>query len=292
MVKEGLACFNNNRFKQNYKSHELNIYLKYYFCSKIEEEFGNISMIRQRFIGKQDELIQILFKKLEKLRYSLDIVSLIKQTQINIQEDLLEKVLNDRDYIDRIILLVIEQIISERVSPELEIYIEPVNILDIDPEFNTRVNHGVIFDLFINFTNELFPLMIDAFVSDQSGYGRQVINVIGVHYNWLDNNFEACRIIHYNHLTEEFMEMSLIEPIPIHTLHYLCITKDNHKKVSERAKRFDIFEINPYESLEFVNNKIRMLRILERNNIKTPKGLLVSVNKQISDISQITFNFI
>ncbi len=72
----------------------------------------------------------------------------------------------------RVLMLAVDAVQSERLCPELLLSPSPISLPD-------RPIHALIFSAFPHITNELYPLMVDAYVA------RSECDVIGIHEQWL-----------------------------------------------------------------------------------------------------------
>lgn len=183
-------------------------------------------------------------------------------------------------------MLALEETTSRRVGPELQIAPAKVNPKEAGEVLADRQNFAVMFGDFMNFTNELFGMVQDAYSYGMVKNGGQALNVIGVHKDWLTEDGKARRIMVYNHGTGEFREMELEEPVTIARALTLYASKKDHEDISAELKSRNIEEVNPYEASSAADNKSRCAEIFDSARIATPVTHLI---KQGEDIGSKVF---
>ena len=259
---------------------ELSVLLKYFIVVRIEQESGAVQDLRPNLRGDNARLYRTaLARRIGRIIDGFDapfFTKLISHPQINIANELAGRLLSAQNqaalrlYLERIAQLALEQVRSERCAPEL--MVAPIDELgknQVAQQLPGTHTHAVIFAEFMNFTDELFPLILDAYVHDQEEYGRVTINVVGAHVDWLTAEGKATRIIYYQHSEDVLREVPLIEPLELDSVQFLCLGRgqeqSTHKGLSERFR--DKTQVNPYTISRIADDKFQTYSLLSRGGI-------------------------
>jgi hypothetical protein len=196
-------------------------------------------------------------------------------SRFRVSSGLLGTLREDKIYTRRIAQLAVEQFTSERLAPELRIAAELSSPDDIDAALPGTVNFVVLFDTFTNFTNELYPLIIDALESDAAARGKPVINVLGVQADWWNDNGEIFRAIFLQQRDHTLMESGLEKPLRPGVALFLCMDRVRHRELSQKANSLGICEINPWEpAARIADDKFECFRRWSAAGVPTPPAIL------------------
>ncbi|MFB3784967.1 MAG: hypothetical protein ACE15F_01220 [bacterium] len=170
---------------------------------------------------------------------------------------------------------VIEAIYGEPLSPLLLILPEPSGaIRPRDNPFAGPV-HAVCVEYLPNFANELYPLLVDAYIDDLSRPDSSRTPVAGVHVSWLDDKLRARRAIYYRPDENELIETSLVPPVEIESVHFLAVSPSCHQLYSERFTRRGIPPLNPYAASMRADDKYGCFLEWRKNGVPTPEAVLI-----------------
>lgn len=276
---------------------ELSVLLKYFILGRIEQESGAVHELRADLRGENAQLfLTALARRIGRIVDEFDgrfFTDLISHPQVDIPRGWPGRLLSEQNqaarrfYLQRIAQLALEQIRGERCAPELRV--EPLDTLggaQLTQRLPGTHTHAVIFGEFSNFTNELFPLILDAYVHDQEKHGRITINVVGVHIDWLTAEGEATRVIYYEHAEDVLREVSLAKPLDLASVQFLCLGRDHehalHQALSEKFR--DKALVNPYPASATADDKFRTYSLLVRSGIPTPRTCLIRKDDPLESI--------
>ncbi len=262
---------------QNFARNDLSVILKHLLVAKFEETLGPIDDLRRGYrLNPQETGAKLAAIAAGTFRFPDELANRIVESAgpIALVPSDVASLLAGRDYTNRVIQLALEEVSSERLSPELKVSptasrYDALTAVD-------RYNYAVVFEQVTNFTNEFYPLVIDAYVHDLGVQGKPVLNVIGVHTTWLTECGRARRAILYDHDSGELIETGLEHEVPVHFVHVLCAGQEAHAIVSETCTRNSIPEANPYDAASLADDKMRSYELWKERGVPTPESVLVS----------------
>ena len=162
-------------------------------------------------------------------------------------------------YRQRLICITMEAVLSEPMSPELCLKYGTATRYDLSVVLPGTWNHAVIFESPVFFTNEFYPLAVDAFVYDSEHYGNQRTNVLGVHTDWLTSEGKLKRILYLDVDNGRLVETDVEFAIQPESVHFLCLghqEQENHKAISERI---NCVQVNPSKASMLADDKAATL---------------------------------
>ncbi len=249
---------------------------------KLNELYGEFYLLRARIHGGETHLLDEAADAVERLYKSAfqEAASMIpaEDQSGNAIADLAR---NDRQFETRIKQLALEAVMSEPLATHVNILpngFQPVVSGEREPYSFACENgciHAVVLEHLAHATNEIFPLMIDAYVNSFNPLAAQHWNVIGLHVDWLNQNMQAQRAFFYHADSETLVEMNFEEPVNIDRIHSLCMTPTVHERISAQAGENVIQEINPYPAAQTADDKFHCYQLWNEQNLYTPPAALI-----------------
>jgi len=148
---------------------------------------------------------------------------------------------------------------------------------ELGEELPGRFQHALVVGELQFATEEIFPLILDAYGHDLRCFGEVMLNVIGVHQSWLNESGEATRLIYYNHARRELLECELAQPLKFQSCQCLYLGREEtrlHEALG--GKLSAIMQVNSYELSSFCDDKYRTATVLQEEGVRTPKAAIVS----------------
>jgi len=257
----------------------LSVFLKYLLVARLEQMELSIDAFRRLPPHER----RASFPKLAATAGNMtapvvaEAVHIIRNdSRFTISPGILESCPHAERYLGRVAQLAVEQFTSERLAPELCIAPKPLSPSETPAAPPAPVDLAVLFTSFPNFSNELYPLVIDALDSSCTRPGEPGVNVLGVHTKWWRDDGAICRGIFLRRTDHVLIESDLAEPnIPAAILS-LCMSAGDHAGVSEKAARLRIEEINRYTPFaQTADDKFECFRRWSEAGVPTPPVLLV-----------------
>lgn len=284
---------------------ELSVVLKYCVLERVERESGTVHELRPNLRGDNARLYRAaLARRVGRIidefdRHFFDVLT--SHPRIDIPDEWTGRLLSEQNqaarrlYLERIGQLALEQVRSERCAPELTVApIDELSKAQLAQQLPGMHTHGVIFGEFMNVTNELFPLITDAYVHDQEEHGRVTMNVVAAHVDWLTARGTATRIIYYEHAKDVLREVPLVEPLELASVQFLCLgggqEQARHKELSERFR--DKIQVNPYPASMIADDKSQTYSLLSRSGIPTPRTCIIGEKDPVESIAASVVEFI
>jgi len=179
------------------------------------------------------------------------------------------------DYGRRLGEIVIEARMSQRLAPELCIAPRPLADTQLRALLPATHNHAVLFAAAPLFTHEFYPLAVDAFSCDSARQGRAFFNVLGVHIDWIDSAGRARRVIALDMEHNQLIEMPLQHPLPINSVHFLCLGADERALHQQWSTRFSVPQINPAATATLSDDKGATTKAWSDMGLETPSFIRV-----------------
>lgn len=256
-----------------FMSISLSLCIQQRLTEKIVARFGGPSGIRHRVREGESNLMDVIAREVDA-RYP-DVIAELLADQAVVERTVLREASGQPMFSQRVKAGVIEAIYGEPLSPPLLILPEPNGpIPERDNPFPGPV-HAVCVEYLPNFANELYPLLVDAYVYDLSQPGSSRTPVAGVHVSWLDDNWRAKRAIYYRPDENELIETSLVPPVEIKSVHFLAVSPSCHQLYSERFTRRGIPQLNPYAASMRADDKYGCFLAWKKNGVPTPEAVLI-----------------
>lgn len=201
--------------------------------------------------------------------------SLLEKNQImpkiNINSKNLITWLSDCLYKDRIIDLIIDSILSEPLTPQLQI--SPIKqTLELAPR-----TFAIISDKLNLFTHQIYPFIV--------AKGDYSINIVGLHTSWLFPGTNlAKRAIIFDFYSNLFIEADLDSFLVIDHCFIVELNQtdeiENHKKLSRLYDSVGIDVINPFEPSNLKADDKLWIRMIDEKNFNTPKCILLNESNE------------
>lgn len=250
---------------------ELSLLIKNALLKKLEEEYGSITTLRQRIHCGDNSL-------LDQITFSIDrlfdpAIYPLKKSLSACQITVLNQSITDSYYIQRIKEQTLEAVYGEPLCPPLKILSEKESS-GITIPGNTLLL-VIIADQLPNVTNEIYPLMVDAYIHDLETRNAPHHTVICVHTSWLTNQLEAMRAILFDQESGDLLETPLNIPLQINQVLFLCISSASHQLWSERFSQRNISIINPYQKVKHADDKYDCYQRWVKIGVQTPEAKLI-----------------
>ena len=196
-------------------------------------------------------------------------------------------------YRERILDLVIEAVLSERMAPEICIDPVPATSAKLDEKLEGQWNHAVVFAASPLFTHELYPLAVDAFERDSNKYGKVYFNILGVHVDWFAPDCKILRLLYLDFAKQRFCECDLEIPLVPDSAQFICMGHQEHALHSFWSTRLACLQVNPHQPAARADNKISTLEGWASLGLEVPisqrvlpggKDLATSFAKRFAEI--------
>lgn len=196
-------------------------------------------------------------------------------------------------YRERILDLVIEAVLSERMAPEICIDPVPATSAKLDEKLEGQWNHAVVFAASPLFTHELYPLAVDAFERDSNKYGKVYFNILGVHVDWFAPDGKILRLLYLDFAKQRFCECDLEIPLVPDSAQFICMGHQEYALHSSWSNRLACPQVNPHQPAARADNKISTLEGWASLGLEVPisqrvlpggKDLATSFAKRFAEI--------
>ncbi|MDX9753265.1 MAG: hypothetical protein RBU29_04840 [bacterium] len=257
---------------------ELSLLLKEDLVQTITTALGEISAMRHRIHGGEAELLHQVARMLDK-QYPARLAALMA-TRPAPQAELLAAAQRDAHFGTRIKQLVLEAVYGEPLAPPLRIVAMTEEAPLLLPAASV---YAFVVDQLPNVVNELYPLMIDAYVFSLER--RVDVQAIGVHTSWLDSRGWATRAIVFDAETEALYELDLPQPRRLDQAHFLCIAAQPHQIGSQTLQGQGIFVVNPYDKIQAADDKYLCYQMWSQSDVKTPDAVKLGEEETLDEHS-------
>jgi hypothetical protein len=255
----------------------LSIVLKYWLIQAVEDSIAPRQILRKRMHASELEHRTRARVEVAKSLYqatSFD-ANFLSRLASSVDVKLPDWRLSPRGqawWISRIAQLAYEKLLSESIAPELQVAAEPLGGREMAEALDGRMIHAIVCGELVGFTNELFPLIVDA----RSVFSQCGITVIGVHGEWLKGT-SACRAIIYDHGRDTLIETELTECLPFRSVHFLYLGDQRERELHEKLSHqlFETIQLNSYSAAVDVDSKWKTAQILTAAGVPTPPTLLI-----------------
>lgn len=269
--------------------------IKNKLLDEIIARFGDLSEIRHRIHRRDSSLIADLVDTIDTV---FDLKATEWLSQLGPSDRTLVKTLSsDKLFCRRVKQTVIESVYSEPLCPPLLIQPSDQPFSIVNQTTPPALIHGVCIEYLSNCTNELYPLMIDSYVSSLTSR-IPFVQVAGFHHSWLNREGEVIRGILYLPETDELIETRFDPPLELSSIHYLAISPIFHKEISGKMEARHVREVNPYLLSALADDKFRCFhhwveagiptpqaRLIEAATVTKPKRLAAVLEKQLETLS-------
>jgi hypothetical protein len=174
--------------------------------------------------------------------------------------------LEDAEAQSRLVDITLDTLFSESYAPELRLPEGPLSLADLPV-------HGLIFSAFPNITNELYPLMVDAFVADLEAAGTQQVQVVGIHQDWLDGN-RVRRAIVYDPDRQLLLESAIAGAPRLASAQVLALRlpseRDDHHAITAALAGVPL--LNPPDGAAVLDDKVCTAEIWRDAGLDVPTG--------------------
>jgi hypothetical protein len=242
----------------SFNQEETSVFLKYLLLEGLE--YGEVRAWRVR---KQADKSVALRRRLEALlteaRHAIRIVGGLK-VLTGIPWDAVNRILSvSLYYRQRLIDVAMEAVLSEPLAPELCIKFDSTIQHDLSAILPGAWNHALLFASPVFFTNEFYPLAVDAYVHDSENYGKQQTNVLGVHTDWLTTDGKLKRILYLDFDKGRFVETDVELPIVPDSVNFLCLGRQEQEKHQAISERINCLQVNPSKVSMLADDKAATL---------------------------------
>ncbi|MHB9129886.1 MAG: hypothetical protein ACYDBB_02200 [Armatimonadota bacterium] len=241
--------------------------LKYALLALVTDKWGSATDVRRSIRGGG----------VTRARLQADITQLLPALiQISRQGfPAWEAALAHQVILSRIIDLTLDAILSERLSPELLLAVQP-KLLPSLPI------HALVFSAFPHVTNELYPLIVDAYVDDVNRPGGRSLQVIGIHEEWLIGG-ALRRAILFDEDTQGLIEADIAGQPSLASAQVLSLNLREeqacHQRIEKRLAGIPLS--NPAAGASFLDDKAKTGTVWTQAKIATPSFLTIT-----NDLSQ------
>ncbi len=266
-------------------SRHLSILIEEELRRQIEERFGAFPSIRSQI---QLQKCSLLTEIAEFVDNQFHAAADRTAQHYRIDPMLLRRALRDKRFVSRVKQVVLQFALTEPLCSQLRII--PAEVPDTDEssglyKFPVPLlpTHAIVVEQLGFVTNEVFPLMVDSYVHDLGSHRRVYRNVCCAHVEWLDDDFQATRGIFYRPDQDELIEKDFSNPLPLHSVHFLCLSQTTHHIYSERADEKHLFQVNPYPESAQADNKFFCYQKWKAAGVSTPEAALIQQNAEIEE---------
>jgi len=256
----------------------LSLQIQHYLNQRLQEQFGEFYLLRARIHGGETHLLNEAADAVDRL-YPQAFHQCMAEidTHDNEGQAIANLARKDSKFKSRVKQLALEAVMSEPLATHVNIMPAGFQeVLEGSPySFACEKGfiHAVVVEHLAHTTNEIFPLMIDAYVSSFNPFAERHWNVIGTHVDWCNEFMQAERGFFYDAQSESLIEMPFEEPVNLDRLHFLCMTPKTHKQISEIISKFsvsELSEINSYTASQTADDKYQCYQIWKSENLYTP----------------------
>ena len=257
---------------------DLSLSLTEALSARIRLRFGDILNLRRRIHSDEAGLVETLGNHLE-CSFDEAVSELILGCPAS-ESFRIETACREPLFQRRIIQTVLETIYSEQIGPPLKIIpdgfaAEAGSFFSQWKILRERTVHAVVFEYLPTIANEIFPLMIDAYVHNLANKNSPQLLFLGVHTSWLDEEARATRAIFYDEDRDELIEMSLASPLLPDSVHFLCLSPETHRRYSRIYEAAKVFQVNPYAAAEAADDKYACFLRWRQAGIPTPDAIRI-----------------
>lgn len=254
-------------------SPSLSLLVQHRLVEKIVERYGDPSDIRHRVREGESALLDSIARDVDALYPGVIAELLMDPT--GPEKAVLRDASGQTLFSQRVKAGVIEAVYGEPLSPPLLILPEPGG--SIQPRANPFPGpvHAVCFEYLPNFANELYPLLVDAYIHDLSRPDPKRTPAVGVHVSWLEDEWRAARAIFYRPRDNELIETPLAPPVDIASVQFLAVSPACHQHYSERFSHLNIPQLNPYSEARRTDDKYACFLVWKKNGVPTPEAVLI-----------------
>lgn len=192
--------------------------------------------------------------------------------KIDISSKNLIKWLSNSLYRNRIIDLIIDSILSEPLTPQLQI--SPLKQkFDLAPR-----TFAIVSDKLNLLTHQIYPFIV--------GKGDYSINIVGMHTSWfLPGTNLAKRAIIFDFYSNLFIETDLNSLLVVDHCFIVELNEtneiENHKKLSDLYHSVGIDVINSFESSNLKADDKLWIRMIEQKKYHIPKYILLNESNEM-----------
>lgn len=230
----------------------------------LQAQFGCVDALRMQIHSPNSQTLQPITEWLD-------------QQSNTLLRPILRNQNHDSLFVKRIKQTLIEDLYGEQLHPALTVSPVPVDA----PVCDTV--HCLLFDHLPNAYNELFPLMLDSYISDLERYGEVRRLVVAAHVDWLDGDDHIARGAFYAAEDDEIVEAPLDCVLRFDSVHYLCISPNGHKTASGRLEGLGRFEVNPHSLASIMDDKYECCLRWMGRGVNTPRATLIQQISQSED---------
>jgi hypothetical protein len=186
-----------------------------------------------------------------------------------------EEALRDDVYAERILDLVVCDLASEPMAPEVCLEVAPRAAL---PEDGSHHVHAVIFHHAPLVLHELYPLVADACVSDARRGGPRV-RVVGVHGDWIHEG-RARRAVFYDGERDRFEEAPLLDALAFDSAQFLALgeRQTQRHRCWEAALACPV--LNTAAAAAAADDKDLVRRTWADEGLPVPPGILLAAGER------------
>ncbi|MDP8246131.1 MAG: hypothetical protein P9L94_18760 [Candidatus Hinthialibacter antarcticus] len=239
----------------------------------LQSKFGRVSELRNQIHAKNSQTLHQISEWLDQEAGAL-LRPILRDQEV------------DGQFFERIKQTVIEELYSERLHPTLRI-----SHIPIAPPVCDTV-HCLLFEQLPNAYNELFPLMLDSYISDLERYGEARRLVIAAHVDWLDGDNCIARGAFYSIEQDELIEAPLECVLRFDSVHYLCISPKGHEAASRRLRTLNLKEVNPFPVSSIMDDKYECCLKWLGRGVLTPRAALIKRGQHSSDDIQQALRYL
>lgn len=251
-------------------SRTLSLELQEQLQREIEEYYGEIPMLRSRIYSGEKQLLHEVGRFAEA-RFQAILNAWLQARELDMPD-----VQQDTLFGSRIQQIVMQRLMSEPLSARHLVF--PAGYEDeaeryVFPRSGQPV-HAIVVEHLAHVTNEIYPLLVDAYVYDFDRHGQPARNLICIHTSWLNENLQAQRAFFYYPEQDEIIEKNLREPLALNSVQFLAVTPATHQQYSRLAEKMSIWQVNPYPTADEADNKYHCYQRWKAAGVQTPRAVL------------------
>ncbi len=257
----------------SFMSTSLSLPIQQRLVEKIVEKFGDPGGIRHRVREGESGLLEAIAREVDAL-YPEAVAELLADAALA-DRAVWREATGQTLFSRRVKAGVIEAVYGEPLSPPLLILPEPGGLVPVRENPFSGPLHAVCVEYLPNFANELYPLLVDAYIHGLPALDSLRAPVVGVHVSWLDDGLRAARAIYYRPFSNELIETPLTPSVEIGSVHFLAVSPSCHRLCSERFGGREIPQLNPYAAAARADDKYGCFLEWKKRGVPTPGAVLL-----------------
>ncbi len=256
---------------------DLSEQIKKKLLETIQNRHGNITDMRNRLHQGDSNLMSAILGTIDE--HYVQITTSILHTLTEANESERKNSAFDKLFSNRVKQITLESIYSESLVPDF--YIIPDGLIELPKTIlSSRLRCAILIDQLPNVANEVFPLMIDAFVEGMENRRKENSRIVCAHVDWLTDDLKLKRGMVLADNAEALFEMNFDPPLAFDSVLFLCISSPKHQYWSDLFSVQPVIQVNAYEDVAELDNKYKCFENWKANHIPTPESRLIKRSNQ------------